>query len=263
MLRTCQQCKKSKPVQDYHQQPRRCKSKCVACLNQNAKHRRKINSQIDHDTPEFKRCANCAEDLPGLDFAVNRTSGDGLACWCKRCYRQKSAGYKQNRRLDAVVCNTCHQKVEAGDISAENTAKCKACVAQRKRARWEQDDAYKLKEACRNRIRSAIKRMKGKKQDTSIDLLGCSWNTLKSHLESGFLEGMSWDNHGLYGWHIDHVRPCASFDLSDLRQQQECFHFTNLQPLWARDNLSKGQKYSFLVDCALPSTCTTDRDTIN
>jgi hypothetical protein len=51
---------------------------------------------------------------------------------------------------------------------------------------------------------------------------------------------MSWDNHGKHGWHIDHIRPCASFDFSDPEQQQQCFHYSNLQPLWAGDNLSKG-----------------------
>ena len=51
---------------------------------------------------------------------------------------------------------------------------------------------------------------------------------------------MTWDNHG--EWHIDHIKPCASFDLTDADQQRECFNYTNLQPLWAKDNLSKGAK---------------------
>ena len=54
---------------------------------------------------------------------------------------------------------------------------------------------------------------------------------------------MSWDNYGTHGWHIDHIRPCASFDLSDEEQQKICFHYTNLQPLWAEDNLKKSKKW--------------------
>ncbi len=246
MSRTCKQCEEHKPVQEFHQQPRRCKSKCVACLNKNARLRREINRQTKHELPEKKRCANCTKEVPGSDFAANQTSADGLAYWCKSCYRQKSVAYKRERRSDAVVCKACCKTVGMDQLSAENTAKCKACVSQRKRTRWQQDSDYKLREACRNRIASAIKRRKGSKQDASIDLLGCNWSDLKRHLEMGFVEGMTWENHGLRGWHIDHIRPCASFDLSDLSQQKECFHFTNLQPLWARDNLAKGQKYLFV-----------------
>ena len=61
--------------------------------------------------------------------------------------------------------------------------------------------------------------------------------------ESLFQSGMTWENHGKYGWHIDHIRPCSSFDLTDPEQQKLCCHYTNLQPLWAKDNLSKGYKW--------------------
>lgn len=59
-------------------------------------------------------------------------------------------------------------------------------------------------------------------------------------LEQQFTEGMTWENYG--EWHVDHIRPCVSFDLSIPEQQQECFHYTNLQPLWAKDNLQKSDK---------------------
>ena len=64
---------------------------------------------------------------------------------------------------------------------------------------------------------------------------------VKKWIESQFVDGMSWDNHG--EWHIDHIRPCASFDLTDPEQQKECFNYKNLQPLWAKDNLSKGDRF--------------------
>jgi hypothetical protein len=73
-----------------------------------------------------------------------------------------------------------------------------------------------------------------------MGLIGCSVPQLRKHLEAQFTEGMTWDNHG--EWHIDHIKPCASFDLTDAEQQLECFNYTNLQPLWASDNLSKGAK---------------------
>jgi hypothetical protein len=74
------------------------------------------------------------------------------------------------------------------------------------------------------------------------ELLGCSFDVFVEHLQSQFKDGMSWDNRGRTGWHIDHIRPCASFDLSDPDQQRQCFHYTNMQPLWAADNFSKGSR---------------------
>ena len=53
---------------------------------------------------------------------------------------------------------------------------------------------------------------------------------------------MTWKNHGRFGWHIDHIRACSRFDLSDLSQQKKCFNYTNLQPLWAKDNIRKSNK---------------------
>ena len=72
---------------------------------------------------------------------------------------------------------------------------------------------------------------------SSSDLLGCSIQDARRYLEDQFTKGMSWENHG--EWHIDHRKPCASFDLTNVEEQRVCFHYTNLQPLWASENLSK------------------------
>jgi hypothetical protein len=76
------------------------------------------------------------------------------------------------------------------------------------------------------------------KLETTMNLVGCSIKKLKQHLESKFKRGMTWFNYGK--WHIDHIRPCASFDLSKAKEQRKCFHYKNLQPLWAKENQSKG-----------------------
>lgn len=80
------------------------------------------------------------------------------------------------------------------------------------------------------------------KTSATAELLGCSIDELREHLESQWLPGMSWENWTKDGWHIDHIRPCSSFNLSDPEQQRQCFHYTNLQPLWWEDNLQKGAK---------------------
>jgi hypothetical protein len=105
------------------------------------------------------------------------------------------------------------------------------------------DPAFKLKEQCRKRVYDAL-RGRGRKVARTIELIGCEWETLQAHLKSKFTEGMSWDNYGKNGWEVDHIRPCASFDLQQPEQQRECFHYTNLQPLWSKHNSSKGSLYN-------------------
>ena len=75
-----------------------------------------------------------------------------------------------------------------------------------------------------------------------MELTGCSVETLWKHLESKFKFGMTKQNHGYYGWHVDHIIPCSAFNLECPVQQLACFHYTNLQPLWAKDNIKKNNK---------------------
>jgi hypothetical protein len=91
----------------------------------------------------------------------------------------------------------------------------------------------------RSRLSHSLKR--NSKIKHSLDYIGCTIQELKFYIEKQFTNGMSWDNYGK--WHIDHIRPCASFDLSNHDEQCKCFHFSNLQPLWEKDNLSKNDSY--------------------
>lgn len=105
------------------------------------------------------------------------------------------------------------------------------------KTRYANDPMFRLKAKTSSSVSKVLKRAKTRKLNKTIVLLGCSLNQFKAHIESQFLNGMSWQNRG--EWHIDHKRPCASFDLSDLEQQKECFHFSNLKPEWATENLKK------------------------
>lgn len=101
------------------------------------------------------------------------------------------------------------------------------------------DPSYKLITNQRTRITGILKNHKTTK---TLDLLGCSAQFLRTYLENKFLDGMTWENYGKNGWHVDHIIPCSSFNLTDREQQKICFHYTNLQPLWAIDNLKKSNK---------------------
>jgi hypothetical protein len=95
---------------------------------------------------------------------------------------------------------------------------------------------YKLRKA----VTAAFERIKQNKPANTLTLLGCTWEEAKAHIESLWLEGMTWENHGRFGWHIDHIRPVSSFKEDELHLINR---IENLQPLWAEDNLSKSNKY--------------------
>lgn len=101
------------------------------------------------------------------------------------------------------------------------------------------DPEFIIFESHRNRIRELISR--GYKDSSSKKILGCSIEFFRLHIEKQFKDGMSWDNYG--DWHLDHIKPCASFDFKNPEHQKECFNYRNYQPLWAIENLSKGAKY--------------------
>jgi hypothetical protein len=102
------------------------------------------------------------------------------------------------------------------------------------------DVNFKLSGNLKSRINQAIQN--NSKRGHTLELLGCSIEFLKTHLESQFKEGMTWTNWTRTGWHIDHIYPCASFNFSKRSEQKICFHWSNLQPLWAKDNFEKSDK---------------------
>ena len=87
-----------------------------------------------------------------------------------------------------------------------------------------------------------LKEKKITKYTSSTHSIGCDYETLEKYLESKFTDGMNWDNHALDGWHIDHIIPLDYYDLSDPKQFKEACHYTNLQPLWADENIQKSNK---------------------
>lgn len=139
-------------------------------------------------------------------------------------YRKSQKGLENNKK-----------KVEKYRSKKENKEKINNYV----KNRLKNDNIYYLKEKIRRRINEVLKKKKLTKCKSSTEVIGCSWEQLKKHLESQFKEGMSWDNKGK--WHIDHIIP-----ISTAKSKEEVYrlnHYTNLQPLWAEDNLKKSDNY--------------------
>jgi hypothetical protein len=132
----------------------------------------------------------------------------------------------------------------------ENKKACKAWYQKNKKAshqkqyeRYKNDPNTRITQIHRGKMCALVKQGKAIKHTQSyIDLFGCTVSELNLHLEKQFKPGMTWDNHAKFGWHIDHIIPCASFDLTKLEEQKKCFHYTNFQPLWWQDNLHKKDK---------------------
>jgi len=117
-----------------------------------------------------------------------------------------------------------------------------ADVNARCRSRRLLDHGYNMKRRLQASLYQAIRLYGVGKKPHTMRLVGCTITELSKHVESKFLAGMSWSNQ--LEWEIDHIKPCSSFDLSDPEQQRQCFHYTNLQPLWRIDNRIKGARYA-------------------
>jgi hypothetical protein len=103
--------------------------------------------------------------------------------------------------------------------------------------KYHSDTVYKVKSSLRARVRMFFKYKKSK---PTSEIIGCTWEMLVEHIETQFKDGMTWDNHGKFGWHIDHIVPLATAkSVDDLHKLN---HYTNLQPLWWKENLQKGKK---------------------
>ncbi len=110
------------------------------------------------------------------------------------------------------------------------------------RERYRSNPCFCIKRRLSSRLTKLLRCLGVRKTYRAEAIIGCTLADLKAHLESKFLPGMSWEKRHL--WHIDHKRPCSSFDLAIVEEQKKCFHYTNLQPLWWHDNIIKGDKYT-------------------
>jgi hypothetical protein len=198
----------------------------------------------------FKECCDCGKVKILEEFGFKNTSTkifyDRRCLQCRRLnqkkyyYRTKER-FKEARKRAYIIW----YKKSAKKIA--KARKLKRKLGQNKNERnWynkryrdkKSDMEYVLTERLRHRIYLAVKG--ANKSDTTANLIGCSIAELMEHLQNQFKPGMSWENYGK--WHIDHIVPCASFDLSKEEEQRKCFHFNNLQPLWAQENLKKSNK---------------------
>lgn len=196
-----------------------------------------------------KKCSRCKKRKSINKFAKDCTTKDGYRSNCKECFNTAHKKYRQQpdiaekRRITA--CKWNKNNPEKRKISkAKSDKKCRPHIRKYMQHKRDTDIQFKLGLRLRIRIHSAITRSlkykskNPKKAGSAVRDLGCSITELKTYLESQFQPGMSWINYG--DWHIDHIKPLINFDLTDKEQFRQACHYSNLQPLWAQDNLTKG-----------------------
>lgn len=152
-------------------------------------------------------------------------------------YKKKNAERLRKQRAERYAADP--ERFKTMTKKQDRTSESYRATSRKRAAkRRATDTEYRIRCNITTRLNTALR--KGYKSGSAVRDLGCSIPELRAHLEAQFTEGMSWETYGLHGWHIDHIRPLASFDLTDREQLLTACHFTNLQPLWAKDNLSKG-----------------------
>lgn len=206
-----------------------------------------------------KRCCKCREIKKLEDFTKCEMRLNGYNPRCKECdqkyqqensvkYKLTSLHYREQRRQ--YLRDKEKKRIQTIGEEAFYAHRKKLYQLNKEKHRLKRieqmkDPLFRVSKQLRDRLYHAIKKIGINKKTHTKELLGCSFEEAKLHIESLWLPGMDWSNygHGKGKWCIDHIIPCAMFDLTKLEDQQKCFHYTNLQPLWYSDNAKKSSIY--------------------
>ena len=153
-----------------------------------------------------------------------------ISAYQKEYHKKHWREYYEKNREERLIYRREYYK--------KNKAKILAYDKEYRKIRAEEDYLFKLRTRLRKMTVKAFKKRGWSKNTKTQDILSCSWETAKNHIESQFANGMTWDNNTIDGWHIDHIIPLASAKTEE--ELIKLNHYKNLQPLWAEDNLSKG-----------------------
>jgi hypothetical protein len=179
---------------------------------------------------ETKVCKKCLEEKLLCEFNKDKYSSDGLRYRCRKCTSVEYKDFYYKNKENEILRQVNYQKNNSESVKKNRNI--------RHQINYDNNELYKLKFNVRNRIKLFIKSVDFNiRVNKTLSLIGCSPEFLKEYLENKFMEGMSWDNHGLFGWHIDHIIP-----LSSAKTEKDVYklcHYTNLQPLWAEENYKK------------------------
>lgn len=159
----------------------------------------------------------------------------------KKKANNKAYYIKNKKRIAArakIYCQKNKEKLAKGlrDWNIRNRKR----VLENCNYKYKTDLNFRLKCNLRSRLYKLVR--KKQKAGSALKDLGCTLQEFKIYIENKFQPGMTWENYGRYGWHLDHIKPLSKFDLSNRKQLLIACNYKNIQPLWAKDNISKGNK---------------------
>ena len=233
---------KMKPKKVCNQCGKKISRKNDFCLSCKKIHLIKTIPNVNSNNFYSKQCCTCYQVKDLTEFGKNSNS-------CKECLKISEMKSKNKIIFLEGEGQECKQSLDfktwdkfcyCENANNKKSLYCTDCLSLNYKLRLQTDINVKLSHYLRNRIRKVLKN--NIKSTKTSKLLDCSIDFLKKYLESKFKFGMTWDNYGKNGWEIDHIRPCASFDLSKPEEQCKCFHYSNLQPLWVSENRQKSNK---------------------
>ena len=191
----------------------------------------------------MKTCSKCKIDKELSEFIHRKCNNDGLDNRCNNCRSEYAKQYRLNNK-EKIEATRVKGKLKRTEWRKEYEQKNKVKLNKYKneylKNKRKNDELFKLKHTLRNTLLNSFKKNRISKNLKAEELLGCSFEEFKDYIESKFTDGMTWENRGLYGWHLDHIFPISL--AKDEAHLIELNHYTNFQPLWAIDNLKKGNK---------------------
>lgn len=222
----------------------------------------------------MKKCT-CCQEILDINFFGTQGKRNRRDSNCKKCRNQKRKIYNKNNKEKRSATRKAYYQKNLNKMRQEKIrygkknklrkreydliyrAKKRESIKKYKQE-WElkhrNDKILKIKRNLRRRVAHVLKGRS--KADKTFNLIGCTPEFFIKYIESLWADGMSWENYGPKGWHVDHIIPCYSFDLSQEEEQRRCFHYTNQRPLWAWQNLSRSRN-NFTIEppsYALPNT---------
>jgi len=240
LMKICKTCGIEKPLSEFAKSTVNklgCIPHCKKCKNW--AHRSEENKERERTrwrllAMGLKYCPCCKKIKSVSDFATNNGRKDLLRAYCMECDRLNSLEYVQRENIK--------KRKKERESTIEFAIKLNDY---RRTSLVYNSPEKKVERLYRSRVRNAVIKQNIKRKHEYNDMLGCTYGFLREYIESKFTKGMTWNNNGRGNdkWHLDHIIPCAAFDLNDHIEQKECFHFTNLQPLWESVNLAKSSSY--------------------
>lgn len=219
------------------------KKECTKCLKLLLLTEYYLDRTVTTKVGYFAKCKKCCKDYQD-NKKKNKTDTNIINKVCSICNQDKSVNefYKSYRHKDGYFkwCSKCHDERTQNKLYNPKVKRTKEYMIEYRKKQKENPN-YQIKYSLRSNLKSRLKTNNETKDDRTLTYVGCSVEFFKGWLEYNFDKKMNWKNRGSY-WHIDHIMPCASYNLSKQKEIHECYHWTNLRPLYKKENIQKSDK---------------------